>query len=225
MALPLRKPDDIKVYILYLMDKIGYPLDYPTLGAIMVQENIMNIVEFSMCFYALVDAGHIRMIKIDKETGKVLEDDEVEVKKTTLIDDDDDVFPYGRPEDDAIDDAEKRSYDVLYEITDKGRTIAEALSDDISKSVRERGYRSALRHLSFQKRGAQISHSWERDGKGFLFKCSITDRDGVALDLTLRADSEYQRDRMERNFTERPEMIFRGISALLCGDVNYIFEE
>ena len=32
MATQLKKEDEIKIFILYLLDKIGYPLDYPSAG-------------------------------------------------------------------------------------------------------------------------------------------------------------------------------------------------
>ena len=70
-----------------------------------------------------------------------------------------------------------------------------------------------------------IEKSYVPDCDGYIVSCSITDKDGVALDLKLRADSKYQLDRMLSNFEERPEVIFRGAVALLSGDVNYIFEQ
>ena len=45
------------------------------------------------------------------------------------------------------------------------------------------------------------------------------------MDLTVRADSDYQLQRMLSNYAERPEVVFRGVIALLSGDVNYLFED
>jgi hypothetical protein len=36
-------------------------------------------------------------------------------------------------------------------------------------------------------------------------------------------DSESRARRMQTNFKERPEVIFRGVNALLAGNVNYLF--
>ena len=47
----------------------------------------------------------------------------------------------------------------------------------------------------------------------------------MIMDLTVRADSEYQLKRMLNNYSEKPEVVFRGIVALLSGDVNYLFEQ
>ena len=113
----------------------------------------------------------------------------------------------------------------MYEVTDTGRQVARALSDNLMISVREKSDRSALRHLSFAKKGAWIDQTYKPDGDGYLVTCSIKDKGGVIMDLTVRADSEYQLKRMLNNYSEKPEVVFRGIVALLSGDVNYLFEQ
>ena len=202
MASQLKEENEIKIFILYLLDKIGYPLDYPSIGSIMMQDGIVNFFDFAQCFFALVDAGHIREI--------VLEDDNDNDENTVASDEEEDVEPGAT---------------VLYEVTDTGREVARVLSDNLMVAVREKGYRSALRHLSFAKKGAYINHSYKPDGEGYLINCSIKQKSGVLLDLNIHADSEYQLKRMLDNFSERPEVIFRGIVALLSGDVNYLFEQ
>lgn len=202
MASQLKEENEIKIFILYLLDKIGYPLDYPSIGSIMMQDGIVNFFDFAQCFFALVDAGHIREI--------VVESDEAEKESLTDAEDEEDLEP---------------GTTVLYEVTDTGREVARVLSDNLMVAVREKGYRSALRHLSFAKKGAYIDQSYKIDGDGYLVNCSIKQKNGVILDLNVHADSEYQLKRMLENFSERPEVVFRGIVALLSGDVNYLFEQ
>ncbi len=213
----LTDPNEIKIFILYLLDKIGYPLDYPSIGAIMMQDGVVNFFDFAECFFALVEAGHIKEIYPDgdgpEEKGQ---------------EDDPNVAPFGNAEDDAAlgaDDEDTVKPRKLYEVSETGHRVAVGLGDSIMVSVRERSYRSALRHLSLKKRGAKIEKSYEPDKDGFLVHCSVTDKDGVAIDLKLRADSKYQLERMMSNFEDRPEVIFRGIVALMSGDVNYLFEQ
>lgn len=186
---PLRDYNEIKIFILYLLYKIGYPLDYGTIGAIVMQDGMVSLAEFSECFYALVDAGSVEC-----------------VGKST-----DESFP--NPEASAE-----------YRITDSGKLIATELRDSIYIGVRDRGYRSALRHLSIEKRGAVCEQSYRAEGDGYLFECSISDSDGVMLETSVRVDNIRQLRRMRRNFELRPEVVYRGIIALLSGDVNYIFE-
>ena len=213
----LTDPGEIKIFILYLLDKIGYPLDYPSIGAIMMQDGVVNFFDFAECFFALVEAGHIREIYPDGDgPSRRAEDDDPDVAPFDAIDE-------SAPDDGEDDDAAKPR--KLYEVSETGHQVAVGLGDSIMVSVRERSYRSALRHLSLKRRGAEIEKSYEPQGDGFLVNCSISDKDGPALELKLRADSKYQLERMMSNFDERPEVIFRGIVALLSGDVNYLFEQ
>lgn len=199
MSNQLKDENEIKIFILYLLDKIGYPLDYPSIGSIMMQDGIVNFFDFAQCFFALVDAGHIREIveRTDKQKESAGEADEDAEPNTT----------------------------VLYEVTETGKQVARVLSSNLMVAVREKSYRSALRHLSFAKKGAYVDHTYRPDGDGFLVTCSIKDKNGVLMELTVRADSEYQMRRMRDNYSERPEVVFRGVVALLLGDVNYLFEQ
>lgn len=214
----LTEAEEIKIFILYLLDKIGYPLDYPRIGAIMMQDGLVNFFDFAECFFALVEAGHIKEIYPD---GDGPEDD--------LFPADPDVVPFDGVEEEFeaeyTDEDEAKRPRKLYEVSETGHRVAMGLGDSLMASVREKSYRSALRHLSFAKRGATFENTFEPEGDGYLINCSITDKDGTALKLTLRADSKYQLEKMMKNFDERPEVIFRGIAALMSGDVNYLFEQ
>lgn len=249
MASQLKEENEIKIFILYLLDKIGYPLDYPSIGSIMMQDGVVNFFDFAQCFFALVDAGHIREIIVDDDNGSAEEENgkaDTEDKKTakytaekagggradTASGESDKPNGTSDPSDpsetaEAADDEEdtEPGATVLYEVTDTGRQVARVLSDNLMVAVREKGYRSALRHLSFAKKGAYIDSSYKPAGEGFTVNCSIKQKNGVILDLNVHADSEYQLNRMLRNFNDRPEVIFRGIVALLSGDVNYLFEQ
>lgn len=201
MASQIKDENEIKIFILYLLDKIGYPLDYPSIGSIMMQDGIVNFFDFAQCFFALVDAGHIREIVIEDE-------------KTA------DEAPTGTDED------KEMGATVLYEVTDTGREVARVLSDKLMVAVKEKSYRSALRHLSFEKKGIYIDSSFTPENDGYKVNCSVKQKGGRALmDLSIHADSEYQMRRMLDNFSERPEVVFRGVVALLTGDVNYLFEQ
>ena len=104
--------------------------------------------------------------------------------------------------------------------------IARGLSDDLLlAAVREESYVSAMRHLSLEKRGAVWNHSIDRDGDGYVFHCSITDRDGLAFKLDLRADSYMQVQRMRMTFEDKPDVVYRGLLAIVTGNVNYLFEK
>ena len=91
-------------------------------------------------------------------------------------------------------------------------------------AVREKSYLSAMRHLSLEKKGAVTDQSFERDGDRYVFRCSISDKDGLAMEMALRVDTVYQLNRIRLNFDENPDVVLRGMHAILSGNANYLFE-
>ncbi len=191
MPTPLRDKNEIKIFVLFLLDKIGYPLDYNTIGSIVVQDGIVRYFDFADCFFQLLDAGHIeKMPKAGKRNAEDTDEKE----------------------------------DAYFRITPTGREVAHVLGENLMVTVREQGVRSALRHLSLKRMGATVDQSQESLGEGFMYHCSIKDKDGKIMGIDLRVDDQRQLSRIQKNFDERPEIIYRGLLAILSGDVNYIFE-
>jgi len=191
MPSPLREKNEIKVFILFLLDKIGYPLDFDTIGSIVVQDGIVRYFDFADAFFQLLDAGHVREAQKSGEQISL-----------------------------NGDEAREKSF----EITDTGREVAHVLGENLMITVKEQGVRSALRHLSLKKLGADVSQSYDPLGDGFLYHCAIRDKGGDLLAVDLRLDDRRQLEKIQMNFADRPEIIYRGILALLSGDVNYIFD-
>lgn len=182
MPRKLTKPNDIKVFILYLMERMGYPLEFDTITSIIIQDDIVNYFDFAQCFGELEDAGHVEKLPPDEENP--------------------------RPR---------------YRVTKTGQAVSEGLNSVISRSVKDKGYRSALRHMSLAKRGAVVDQSIRLDGEGVLFKGIIKDPKGVQLEVSIRTDNDYQLNQMQKVFADRPEVILRGITALLTGDLDFVF--
>ncbi len=203
MKIKLRSEDEIKIFILYVLDSTGYPLSYSDLGSIVIRDEVVDYFSFCEYFCTLVEDGHI-----------VRED---------------------HPDKDARPMAEKRpsptheelsDTSIKYVVTRSGRTIVDSLAKDaLMSAVRERSHASAMRHLSMEKHGTVCDQSFERDGDKFIFHCEIKDKRGTVLDLSVRADSDHQLNKMRYNFDDRPDVILRGVLALLSGNVNYLFEE
>ena len=205
-------PQQVKVFILYLLEKVGYPLDYNDLATIIIRDGYVDYFDFVTYFHELLEDGHIIKISVpcDGENASLS----------------------GKPENEKSSNSENSTEnDVqtkdLYEVSDTGRMIAKGLADDLLiAAVREKSYISAMRHLSLEKRGAVVDHRIEMVGDGtYIFHCSIKDCDGMAFDLALRADSYLQVSRMRMNFEDKPDVVYRGIIALVTGNVNYLFEK
>ena len=182
--------EHVKVFILYLLYKVGYAVPYNDLATIVIRDGYVDYFDFVTNFHELLERGLV-----------VKGTDESEAKSEKPID--------------------RESYTV----SSKGKTIAKEYAGDVLlDSVREKSYVSAVRHLSLEKRGAVINHNIEQTGDGFIFHCSVKDRDGVVFDLAVRADSYSQVSKMLGNFEDRPDLIYRGIVSVLTGNVNYLME-
>jgi len=199
MAEKLHAPDQIKVFILYLLEKIGYPLEYTDIATIIIRDGLVDYFDFVEYFHQLLEAGHIRIVPKEPESDR----DETSAEKSTA----------------------DHTENSMFEVTETGKMIAAGLSNDLlMTAVREKSYISAMRHLSLEKRKAVVTQSEEQEGTGYIFHCSIKDMDGLALNLSVRADTFNQLSRMKQNFEERPDVIYRGIIALVTGNVNYLFD-
>lgn len=216
----LKNPEEIKIFILYLLDRIGYPLSYSDLGTIVIRDGVIDYFAYFEYFCELVESGHIAVVTDEASlpTGRTYYDKLPEADARDRLDGES-KFP--RPTGEEL-----GNNAIKYFVTSTGRLIARSLSENIlMAAVREKSYISAMRHLSLEKKGAVCDQTFEIDGDAFTFKCSIKDREGVALDLAVRADTVNQLNRMRLNFDEKPDVIMRGIIALLTGNVNYLFDE
>ena len=200
-------PQQVKVFILYLLEKIGGTLDYSDLVSIVIRDGFVDYFDFVMNFHELLDAGHI--LRVPKEETRESGEEEKEA-----------LPPDEKP-------AERSVELDSYRVSDTGRMIARGLADDLLlAAVREKSYISAMRHLSLEKREAVWDHRIEMVGDGtYLFHCAIRDKDGPALELTLRAGSYLQVSRMAMNFEDKPDVVYRGVVALVTGNVNYLFDK
>ncbi len=197
MAMKLQNAEEIKVFILYLMERIGYPLSYTDIGSIVIRDGVTDYFAFSEQFDDLLRSGHVAEVD---DAGNPVE-------------------RLPREDEEAADPGK------LYAVTRSGKLIAEGLADNVlMAAVREKSYLSAMRHLSLEKRGAIVDQSFERNGTGFIFRCEIKDKDGPALNMAIRVDTVYQLNRMRLNFDENPDVVLRGMHAILTGNVNYLFE-
>ncbi len=68
---------DVKVFILYLLNNVGMPLEFDTVNDIVLQDEFVNYFDFAICFSELLDNGQITEIKdgekilyIISESGK-----------------------------------------------------------------------------------------------------------------------------------------------------------
>ncbi len=181
----LRDKNDIKIFILYLLRHIGYPLDFVSINDIVVQDGYVGYFDFAECFAELLDTGNI--METTDPSGE------------------------GREE--------------LYEITPQGIHVADNLNSKLLSSIREKSLKSALRFLSFRERGAKIKFDFRpMTGGRFTCNCIIQEKEEELMNVQLILESSNQLERIRHNFYDKPEVVYKGILAVLTGEVNYLID-
>ena len=177
----LREKNDIKIFILYLMRHVGYPLDFSNINDIVLQDGIVNYFDFAECFAELIDAKNIEELTEGEET--------------------------------------------LYAITEQGKSVSDSLQSDLMMMIREKSLKSALRFLSFRERGAKIKFDFRPMAGGrFTCNCIIQEKEEELMNVELILESSNQLERIRHNFYDKPEVVYKGIMAVLTGEVNYLID-
>lgn len=172
---------NVKIFVLYLMENINYPLDFITVNDIVMQTDYVMYLDFAEAFTEMLDGGLI--CKIEEEGEE------------------------------------------LYAVTEKGKMVARELKSDLLPSILDRSLSAALRYLSFKKRGIVARCVIEpcEDGR-FSVTCSFEEQKVCIFSQTVVVDTRNRAERMKANFYERPEAVYRGVLALMAGNVNYLFD-
>ena len=180
MSATIESVRNIKIFVLYLMENINYPLDFVTINDIVMQTDYVMYLDFAEGFFQMVDMELIETIDFQGEQ--------------------------------------------YYLITEKGRCVARELKSDILSTVLDQSLTMALRYLDFKKRQVVTKCRIEPTDDGrYNVICSFTEKEKVIFEQLLTVDTLDRAERMKENFYQRPEAIYRGVTALLAGNVNYLF--
>ncbi|MBE6703525.1 MAG: DUF4364 family protein, partial [Ruminococcaceae bacterium] len=71
---------------------------------------------------------------------------------------------------------------------------------------------------------SKIDFTRREDGR-YDFACALVERGETVFSTTLVVDSLDRAKRLKENFYERPEVIYRGLHALLAGNMNFLFDD
>ncbi len=198
MQAPLKEKNDIKIFILYLLKNLKYPLDFNTISDIVVQDEFVNYFDFAECFAELLDSGTIELIRVGGET----------VSEATI-------GKNGRPE----------KKDELYSITENGVIVVEQLQSNLLNMIKEKSLKSAMRLISFKQRGFEVKcNGAEREDGKYDLHCEVIENRESLMEINLVVNDKQRYDQMVYNFNERPEVIYRGVVSLLTGDINYLID-
>lgn len=183
MASPIGGKRNVKIFVLYLMQNVHMPLDFITLGEMVMQTDFVAYFDLAEAFHEMVDDGLIA------ESGTNAEGE------------------------------------GCYVPTEKGICVAESLREDLLSSILDESLAAALRYLDFKQRGVKLSCKTSKSpAGGYDLHCTIKEQERVLLDVTLWVDSELRAERMADRFRGSPETVYRGITALLSGNVDYLLK-
>ncbi len=176
--------NNVKIFVLYLMRSIGYPMDYSTISDIVMQTDYVMYLDYAESFAEMLDGDLVRV------AGK----DEAEIE--------------------------------LYEVTEKGAIVAEELKSDILERVLDESLAKALTYLDFKRRNITIDcGSQKLPDTTYDVYITVKEKSKVLLNTTINVNSEYHAMQIRRVFRDRPDAIFRGTMGLLCGNVNFLFDQ
>jgi len=110
-----------------------------------------------------------------------------------------------------------------YTLTPRGREIADNLIHLLPIELRERGYAAAVRVRSLSEGGFVYECSLEREGESFRFICGARCGSQRLMELTIYIGEEATARAVEATFKSRPEVVYKGIYAMLTGNVKFLF--
>jgi len=181
MASPIGSMKNVKIFVLYLLENINYPMDFVTINDIVMQTDYVMYLDFAEGFHQMLDGGLVESIEVDGET--------------------------------------------LYMATEKGKCVARELNGDILSTILDQSLTRALRYLDFKKRGVTPRCQICKREDGRYDVCSsFVEKGQTIFSQSLTVDTQDRAQRMKDNFYERPEAIYRGVLALMAGNVNYLFD-
>lgn len=183
MPSPIGSRQNVKIFVLYLMQNVGYPMDYITLNDVVMQTDYIAYLDFAEAFAELEESGLL------EKNGR------------------------------------NEAGEDTYTVTKKGACVVDSMHGEVLASILEESLACALRFLDFRRRGVKVScRRTANPAGGYDLRCSVTESGKSLLEMTLWVDSEIRADRMEQQFRDRPEQMYRGILAMLSGKVNYLFD-
>ena len=71
MGSPIGSKNNVKIFVLYLMENINYPLDYITLNDIVMQTDYVMYLDFAEGFHEMLSGDLIESVGFDEENSEL----------------------------------------------------------------------------------------------------------------------------------------------------------
>ncbi len=109
----------------------------------------------------------------------------------------------------------------LYTVTKSGRLIAENLSDELPKSVREYAMQAVMELLTEERNQTENSAEITKVKNGFMVDCHIKGEDEDLLGFQLYVPDSKQARLVKKNFQSNAEMIYKIMIAAITNDSDF----
>ena len=177
MRSDLNGENEIKIFILYLINLINHGVYYDDIANMTYESGYVGYFDFAEIFSKLVQSG------------------------------------------DVEENAEKN----IYNITQRGKSIAENLEHLIPSASKTKGTSVAARYSDLKKSGAVPSYSLEEEADGYRFNCAIKEKNSEIFHISLFLKDKATAEKISDKFKENPNAVYRGIYAMLTGNADFLF--
>jgi hypothetical protein len=119
----------------------------------------------------------------------------------------------------------KQDREELYKTTPLGKETAAMFERRLPASIREKAVNTAIRLLAQIKRESENRiEIAENPSGGFYVTCSVLDRDEALMTVKLLVGDRAQAQAAGRRFQQNPEIVYKGMLALMTGDTAVVAE-
>ena len=112
----------------------------------------------------------------------------------------------------------------LYTIAPQGRSVLETYEQELLSDDKDRAIRHAMRVLAQKRDGVEQTSRITPTGSGWTVTCTIADKQKVLFETSVYMNDQASAEKLRNNFDDRADIIYRGVLALLSGDVDFIFD-
>ena len=174
----LNSENEIKIFILYLMNQINHGICYDDIENMTYESGYVGYFDFAEIFSKLIGDGNV-----------------------------------------------EETQNKIYNITQRGRAIAENLGHLIPSASKTKGTAVAARYSDLKKSGVDVSYNLEEEADGYRFKCAITDKktNGEIFHVSLFVKDKITAEKISETFRENPNAVYRGVYAMLTKDADFLF--
>lgn len=107
-----------------------------------------------------------------------------------------------------------------YSITPKGAEVADALGNDLPRTVRESAARAVMRLQGWQRKAAQHKAEVQATPEGFVVDCSIADVGGEMMRLRLAMPDRLTAETARKGFIENGSEVYRLLLTCLTDEAQ-----